>query len=251
LTGKVYLVGAGPGALDLLTLRAARLLAEADCVFHDALIHPDMLALAPHARLVSVGKRSGGPSTAQQVIDQQLVDSARHYQRIVRLKGGDPMLFGRAQEEIDALTAAGIEFEVVPGVTAASGAAAELQCPLTRRKVGRTLLLATPRVAKGAPDSEWVRAVLASDSAALYMAGDGLAWVAEQLMAGGADPETPTVVIEDATLPTQRSDAQTLADLRACPPRGHGGPRLLLIGSAVADVPRPARAPGPSLSPAS
>ena len=178
-----------------------------------------MLALAPHAHLFSVGKRCGGPSTAQQVIDQQLVDAARHYQRIVRLKGGDPMLFSRAQEEIDALTAAGIEFEVIPGVTAASGAAAELRCPLTRRTLGRTLLLATPRVAKDAPDSEWVKAVLASDSAALYMAGDALAWVSEQLMAGGADPETPTVVIEDATLPTMRSDAQTLADLRTAPPR--------------------------------
>ena len=119
MSGKVYLVGAGPGATDLLTLRAASLLEQADVVLYDALVAPQTLALAAHAAKIAVGKRSGRYSTAQKFINKRLVDAARQHAVVVRLKGGDPMLFGRAQEEIEALTAAGIEFEVVPGVTAA------------------------------------------------------------------------------------------------------------------------------------
>ena len=111
-SGKVYLVGAGPGAPDLLTLRAARLLAEADVVFHDALVHPDTIALATHAIKIAVGKRCGRHSTAQRFINKRLIDAVKIHRTVVRLKGGDPMLFGRAQEEIDALVAAGIEVEV-------------------------------------------------------------------------------------------------------------------------------------------
>ena len=122
MTGTVYLVGAGPGAPDLLTLRAADILARADIVFHDALVHADTLSLATRARIVPVGKRCGRLSTAQRFIDKQLVDAARRYEIVVRLKGGDPMLFGRAQEEIAALEAAGVAYQVVPGVTAALAA---------------------------------------------------------------------------------------------------------------------------------
>src|SRR5262245_52854024 len=114
----VYLIGAGPGAPDLLTLRAARLLEQADIVFYDALVHPDVIALAKHAEKIAVGKRHGKHSTAQKFINKRLVDAAEKYKRIVRVKGGDPMLFGRAQEELDALEAAGIPVEIVPGVTA-------------------------------------------------------------------------------------------------------------------------------------
>src|SRR6185436_19659471 len=117
--GKVYLVGAGPGAPDLLTLRAARLLEAADIVLHDAIVHPGTLALARHARLVDVGKRYGKVSTEQRFINKSLVEAARSHGTVVRLKGSDPMLFGRAQEEIEALADAGIDWEVVPGVTAA------------------------------------------------------------------------------------------------------------------------------------
>src|SRR5271165_6063715 len=133
MTGTVYLVGAGPGAPDLLTLRAAKLLAAADMVLYDALVHPDILALAVRAEKIPVGKRCGKHSTAQQFINKRLVDAARRYQVVVRLKGGDPMLFGRAQEEIAALVAAGIGFEVVPGVTAALAASAEIGIALTQR----------------------------------------------------------------------------------------------------------------------
>ena len=115
----VYLVGAGPGAPDLLTLRAARLLEQADIVFYDALVHPDTIALAARAQKVAVGKRCGKHSTVQQFINKRLVDAAKRYPVVVRLKGGDPMMFGRAQEEIAALEEAGVECEVVPGITAA------------------------------------------------------------------------------------------------------------------------------------
>src|SRR5882757_527626 len=118
--GKVYLIGAGPGAPDLLTLRAAEILERAELVFHDALVHPQTLARAGRARKILVGKRSGRHSTAQSFINKRLVDAARKHAVVVRLKGGDPMLFGRAQEEIDALRKAGIDFEIVPGVTAAT-----------------------------------------------------------------------------------------------------------------------------------
>src|SRR6195256_2322328 len=122
--GKVYLVGAGPGAPDLLTLRAAEILKRADMVFHDALVHPQTLALAARARKILVGKRSGRHSTAQSFINKRLADAARKHAVVVRLKGGDPMLFGRAQEEIDALEASAVPFEIIPGVTAALAAAA-------------------------------------------------------------------------------------------------------------------------------
>src|SRR3982751_1600302 len=122
--GTVYLVGAGPGAPDLLTLRAARLLERADIVFHDALVHPDVVALARNAQCIAVGKRCGRHATAQRFINKRLVDAAHTHSVVVRLKGGDPMLFGRAQEEIDALEATGIDYEVVPGITAALAASA-------------------------------------------------------------------------------------------------------------------------------
>ena len=148
-TGTVYLVGAGPGAPDLLTVRAARLLAEADVVFHDALVHPETVALAVRAQKIAVGKRCGRHSTAQQFINKRLVDAARKHAVVVRLKGGDPMIFGRSQEEIDALQAAGIAVEIVPGITAALAAAAELRVSLTRRGLSRSVTFATPRVGAG------------------------------------------------------------------------------------------------------
>src|SRR5690349_18898774 len=139
MTGTVYLVGAGPGAPDLLTVRAARLLARADIVFHDALVHPDTLALAARAEKVAVGKRCGRHSTAQRFINKRLADAARLHRIVVRLKGGDPMLFGRAHEELSYLRAHGVQVEVVPGVTAALAAAAEMRISLTRRGAARSV----------------------------------------------------------------------------------------------------------------
>src|SRR5689334_13457426 len=147
--GKVYLVGAGPGAPDLLTLRAADILKRADIVFHDALVRPETVALASRAECIAVGKRCGRHSTAQRFINKRLVNAAYKHAIVVRLKGGDPMLFGRAHEELDALAAAGIEFEIVPGVTAALAASADLGVSLTRRGTARSVVFLTPRVGAG------------------------------------------------------------------------------------------------------
>jgi len=141
--GKVYLVGAGPGAADLITVRGAKLLAQADIVFHDALVEPEMLALCPQAIQVPVGKRCGKLSSAQQFINKRLVDAAKQHQVVVRLKGGDPMLFGRADEELQALQAAGIAVEIVPGITAALAGAAAIGQSLTLRGVSRSVAFVT------------------------------------------------------------------------------------------------------------
>ncbi|MGZ3255066.1 MAG: uroporphyrinogen-III C-methyltransferase, partial [Burkholderiaceae bacterium] len=141
--GKVYLIGAGPGAADLITLRGARILAEAEIVLYDALVTDEMLAHCAQAIRISVGKRSGQRSTAQSFINQQLVDCAKKYDLVVRLKGGDPMMFGRADEELRALEAEGIEYEIVPGITAALAAAAYAKQPLTKRGVARSVAFFT------------------------------------------------------------------------------------------------------------
>ena len=149
--GKVYLIGAGPGAADLITVRGARILSGADVVLHDALIEPAMLDYAPNARRIAVGKRCGQRSTAQHFINKQIVDAAREHDVVVRLKGGDPMLFGRADEEMRALEAAGIEYEVVPGITAALASAATLEALVDAcaacRAASRSLRIAARRTA--------------------------------------------------------------------------------------------------------
>ncbi|HEY4999597.1 MAG TPA: uroporphyrinogen-III C-methyltransferase, partial [Usitatibacter sp.] len=213
--GKVYLVGAGPGAPDLLTLRAARLLEAADIVFHDALVHPGALELAARARLVDVGKRYGKISTEQRFINRALVEAARTHETVVRLKGGDPMLFGRAQEEIEALAAAGVAFEVVPGVTAALAAAATLGVSLTRRGIARTVAFLTPRVGAGETASEWLPAALGSDSVVLYMAAGASRSIAASLVAGGKSRAMPVALVESATLPEERRHLTTLGALQA------------------------------------
>src|SRR6476659_6621405 len=145
--GKVYLIGAGPGAQDLITLRGARLLAQAGVVLHDALVTDEMLELCPQAEKILVGKRCGQLSTAQQFINKQMVDQAQKHAIVVRLKGGDPMLFGRADEELRALEEAGIEVEVVPGITTAVAAAAATKQPLTKRGVSRSVAFFTSSTA--------------------------------------------------------------------------------------------------------
>lgn len=240
-TGKVYLIGAGPGAPDLLTLRAARLLAAADIVLHDALVHPQTLALAERAELVPVGKRCGAHSTAQRFINKRLVDAATKHALVVRLKGGDPMLFGRAQEEIDALTEAGIEFEVVPGITAALAASAQLGVSLTQRGVARTMTFVTPRVGDEEGGSDWAAAVLAADTAAIYMGAGQAAAIAATLIARGCPAGTPVAVVRDASL--TGTSARTgvlsgLADLCAgeAPAGTTPGPAVILLGAALRGV---------------
>lgn len=233
MTGRVYLIGAGPGAPDLVTLRAAGILRRADVVFHDALVHPETLALAARAEKIPVGKRSGRRSTAQKFINKRLIDAARRLAVVVRLKGGDPVLFGRAQEEIDALRRAGIDFEIVPGVTAASAAAAEIGVSLTRRGLSRHVVLVTPRAAEGERENDWVASVLAADTAVVYM-GAGLApEIAARLLEGGKPSATPVAVVENASLPERRVLLGTLAELPALARKAGDGPTVLLLGEVL------------------
>ena len=229
MTNTVYLVGAGPGAPDLLTLRAAKLLAAADIVFHDALVHPDTLALAEHAEKIAVGKRCGKHSTAQRFINKRLIDAARAYAVVVRLKGGDPMLFGRAQEEIAALEAAGVRYEVVPGITAALAASAELGISLTQRGVARSVALVTPRVGEGERPSEWARSLANADAGAIYMGAGQAAQIAAALIAAGKPATTPIAIVESASLAESRRVFATL-DLLPRLASQFSGPAVILIG---------------------
>jgi uroporphyrin-III C-methyltransferase len=234
--GTVYLVGAGPGAADLLTVRAARLLQSADIVFYDALVNPEILAIAAGAEKIAVGKRCGKHSAAQRFINKRLVDAARRHRTVVRLKGGDPMLFGRAQEEIDALRGAGIACEIVPGITAALAASAELGVSLTQRGVSRSALFATPRTGTGQPDNAWPEAVLAADTVAIYMGAGEAECISQRLIAGGKAAATPVVVMENVSLPNSRRRVCTLAELPQCAQASGSGPALILIGEVYRNL---------------
>ena len=228
--GVVHIVGAGPGAPDLLTLRAAKLLERADIVFYDALVHPDTVALATRAEKIAVGKRCGKHSTAQRFINKRLVDAAARYAIVVRLKGGDPMLFGRAQEEIAALEAAGIRYEIVPGVTAALAASAELGISLTQRGVARSVAFATPRVGEGEAPSDWAKGIAAADSGAIYMGAGQARAIAEALVAAGKSPSLPVAVVENASLPSARVFYTTLVSLPEIVEVGLTGPAIIFVG---------------------
>ncbi|WP_180970702.1 uroporphyrinogen-III C-methyltransferase [Burkholderia sp. WAC0059] len=233
--GKVYLIGAGPGAADLITVRGARLLGMADVVLHDALVEEAMLEYAPNARRIAVGKRCGQRSTAQHFINKQLVDAAREHAVVVRLKGGDPMLFGRADEEMRALEAAGIEYEVVPGITAALASAATLRRSLTLRGVARSVALATHSRAEG---SDAIREQVNADSLVFYMGRDSAPEIARQLIDAGRPGETPVAVVEACSTPRERTLTLTLAQLAAGEAQAWldaTQPSLLMIGDAFAE----------------
>lgn len=200
----VYLIGAGPGAPDLITVRGARILACADIVFYDALINISMLDWCAGTKLVPVGKRCGSHSSSQHFINKQLVDAASKNLVVVRLKGGDPLIFGRAQEEIDALEAAQIHYEIVPGITTALAASASLKQPPTTRELSRTLTLTTLPSRCSHPDHK---------TAIYYMGRDQLAEIATTLIAEGYDLDTPVCLMESVSLSIERSFGCTLKDL--------------------------------------
>ncbi len=236
MAGTVYLVGAGPGAPDLLTLRAARLLEHADIVFYDALVHPEILALAERAKKIAVGKRGGRHSTAQRFINKRLVDAAQKHAVVVRLKGGDPLLFGRAQEEIDELNAAGIRFELVPGITAALAASAAVGTSMTRRGLSRNVALVTPRTGAGEEAHDWAQTVLAADTCAIYMGVGEAAAIAATLIARGTSPDLPVVIVENASLPDERRLTMRLAGLESAASLGIAGPAIILMGEVYAQA---------------
>lgn len=228
--GRVWLIGAGPGAADLITVRGARLLADADVVLHDALVTTEMLELCPKAILIGVGKRCGKLSTAQAFINKQLIDCARKYDRVVRLKGGDPMLFGRADEELRALETAGIQVDVVPGITTALAAAAASRQPLTRRGISRSVAFFTSSTDPTQPDASTMPI---ADTLVQYMGGREAVNTAQKLLAAGRSPKTPVIVIENCSRIDERILRLTLSQLEAglldC-----SGPVLVMIGSALA-----------------
>jgi uroporphyrin-III C-methyltransferase len=230
--GKVYLIGAGPGAADLITVRGMRLLEQADVVLHDALIEPAMLDYAPHAKKIAVGKRCGQRSTAQHFINKQIVDAALEHGVVVRLKGGDPMLFGRADEEMRALEAAGIDFEVVPGITAALASAAALQRSLTLRGVSRSVALATY---SRAAESDEIREHASADSLVFYMGRDSAPEIAQQLIDAGRAGSTPVAIVEACSTPRERMLTLTLARMALGEAQewlDPTQPSLLMIGEA-------------------
>lgn len=228
-TGKVYLVGAGPGAADLITVRGARILSQAEVVLYDALVIPDMLDLCPQAEKISVGKRSGQRSTAQAQINQQLVECARRYGLVVRLKGGDPMMFGRADEELRALEEAGIEVEIVPGITAALAAAASTKQPLTKRGIARSVAFFTSSTAPGHPEHTTLPDC---DTLIQYMGGREAITTAQKLLAQGRSPDLPVIVVENCSRDNERVMHLRLAELEqglaACK-----GPVLVMFGHAL------------------
>ena len=228
-SGKVWRFGAGPGAADLITVRGARILARADVVLYDALVTPDMLELCAGAELISVGKRSGQRSTAQDAINALLVDCAFKFKRIVRLKGGDPMLFGRADEELRALEAEGIEVEIVPGITTAVAAAAATKQPLTKRGVARSVAFFTSSTG---PDQPEHAALPHTDTMIQYMGGREAAATAERLLAQGRPAGTPVVVVENCSRPDERIERLLLSDLAKGLHAAHG-PVLVMIGEAL------------------
>ena len=228
--GKVYLIGAGPGAADLITVRGARLLAQADVVLHDALVTEEMLELCPQAVKISVGKRSGQRSTAQQVINERLIECALQYRLVVRLKGGDPMLFGRADEELRALDSRNIPYEIVPGITAALAAASSAQRPLTKRGIARSVSLFTSSTAPDEP-SEFI--MPNGDTLVQYMGGREATATAQRLLSLGYARTTPVVVVENCSRDNERIldlELGTLEQgLAQC-----SGPVLVMIGEALA-----------------
>jgi uroporphyrin-III C-methyltransferase len=232
--GKVYLIGAGPGAADLITVRGARLLGIADVVLHDALVEPEMLEYAPNAHKIAVGKRCGRRSTAQQFINKQIVDAALSHEVVVRLKGGDPMLFGRADEEMRALEEAGIEYEVVPGITAALAAASTVKRSLTLRGVARSVVFATR---SRAADTDEIREQVNADSLVFYMGRDSAPEIARQLIDAGRPATTPVAIVEACSTERERTLTLTLEALAMGEAQewlDPAQPSLLMIGNAFA-----------------
>jgi uroporphyrin-III C-methyltransferase len=227
--GKVYLIGAGPGAADLMTVRGARILAQADVVLHDALVTDEMLELCPQAEHIAVGKRCGRLSTAQAFINKQLIDQAAKHNIVVRLKGGDPMVFGRADEELRVLEEQGIEVEVVPGITTALAAAAASKQPLTKRGVARSVAFFTSSTA---PEESDQTRLPDCDTLVQYMGGREAITTAKNLLDQGKAADTPVVIIENCSREDERILRLQLRDLENGIANCEG-PVLVMIGEAM------------------
>ena len=233
--GRVYLVGAGPGDPDLLTLRAARLLAEADVVVYDHLVSQGVLALiGTDAERIYAGKERANHSMGQPDINALLVRLAREGRQVVRLKGGDPFVFGRGGEELQALAADGVPFEVVPGITAACGVAAYAGIPLTHRDFAQSCLFVTGHLKDGSFDLDWTALARPRQTVVIYMSLTGLATICTKLVEQGLAPGWPAAVVAEGTLASQRVVSATLATLAAAVEReGLRSPCLTIVGEVV------------------
>jgi uroporphyrin-III C-methyltransferase len=248
--GRVVFIGAGPGAADLITLRGARALERADVVLFDALTDPALRSLAPDAQWVDVGKRgfarlpssAAGNSDGQAAINALLVRHARRVPLVARLKGGDPSVFGRLEEELAALAAAGIACEVIPGVTAALAAAAHTQRPLTRRGTGRSVSLSTAMTREGS-----LAATRSADTEVFYMAGKQLRGLSRRLLEAGWPPHTPVSVVSRAGLSDALASEHSVATLHDATVLHAGRPTVVCVGAgATAVAQRPAEATRPA-----
>lgn len=232
MKGKVWLVGAGPGDPELLTLKAARALKRADVVLHDELVGAEILSLVPGtAKVHNVGKRGGQKSTPQGEINSLMVQYALLGLQVVRLKGGDPLVFGRAGEEMEALREAGIEVEIIPGITAALSAAAAAQIPLTHRLITSTLVILTGHHADNTGPGDWPDRLPSRATVVIYMPGYNYEATARRLMESGIEPATPCVVLSHVTSPEEKVHRTTLEALPQAPRLA--APTLLVVGEVV------------------
>jgi uroporphyrin-III C-methyltransferase len=233
--GKVYLIGAGPGDPELLTLKAVRALATADVVLLDDLVNRDVLQFAAHhVRVIEVGKRGGCRSTPQAFIERQMVHLARSGHIVARVKGGDPFVFGRGAEEVASLRAAGVAVEAINGITAGIGAPATLGIPLTHRDLTHGVTFVTGHTRDGAP-LDWCSLARSGTTLVIYMGMASLAATVSALAEGGLACATPVAVIQNATLPTQRSVVSTLSRIvDAVAQAKLGSPAIIVIGAVAA-----------------
>jgi uroporphyrin-III C-methyltransferase/precorrin-2 dehydrogenase/sirohydrochlorin ferrochelatase len=233
--GEVFIVGTGPGDPDLLTLRAARLLQQADAVLYDNLVSPAVLAmLPPGAERIYAGKRRSHHALGQDDINQRMVDLARAGRQVLRLKGGDPFIFGRGGEEMLYLARAGIAFHIVPGVTAATGVAAAVGIPLTHRGVAQSVTFVTGHLQDGSMNLDWPMLARPGQTVVVYMGLLGLAELCARLVEHGRDPRTPAAVVQQGTTPGQRLVEGTLASLPGqAQAASLRAPTLIIVGEVV------------------
>jgi uroporphyrin-III C-methyltransferase len=232
MKGKVYLVGAGPGDPELLTLKAARLLRSADAVLHDDLVPGQILKMiSPGAMVTNVGKRCGRRSIPQEEINFLMITLASANLKVVRLKGGDPLIFGRGGEEIEALRAAKIAYEIVPGITSALGAAASAEIPLTDRRASSAVVFLTAHLAGHKDETDWSLLATSGATLVLYMPGSNYRAISRRLTFAGLSPDTPCAIVSRATTAEQQIHRTTIQELE-CTPR-LPAPTLLIVGKVV------------------
>lgn len=232
--GEVHLVGAGPGDPELLTVRALRLLQQADVVIHDRLVGAGVLELIPpDAERIDVGKAPGRHTRNQDEINRLLIEQARQGKRVLRLKGGDPFVFGRGGEELEALRAAGIACRIVPGITAAIGCAAAAGIPLTHRALAHACLLLPGQSCDSAEANDWTAFAKSGQTLAFYMAVNNLEKICKRLIDSGMNADTPAALVRHASLPEQRVYSATVGDLWRRIGAGNAGPGILMVGETV------------------